>query len=413
MDTDLPADQGATAAAAWIESQFKHFSKESGGRLEVRRDTFTEQPQSRIPSPTTITNVYAILPGVDPVQSKRMYLVTGHYDTRNSDTLDSHGSAPGANDDSSGVAVSLECARVLSKLRLPATLVFVAVAGEEQALNGSQHLAQLARKEGWQLAGVLNNDIVGGNTTPGDGLQDKTAVRIFSEGIPATARAEQIRQLESLGALSDSPSRELARAICELSPAYFVAADDIVRSSAVFHPVLVFRRDRFLRGGDHLSFNREGFPAVRLTEWREDFNHQHQNVRTENGVQFGDLIQFVDCKYVASVARLNAATLATLASAPGEPRNVKIVTNNLDNATTLKWNAPETAPAHTQYEIVWRQTTAPNWEFFVSAGALLDKPDAAQHEVTLPIAKDNVIFGVRSLDSSGHTSPAVMPFPEH
>ena len=412
MDTDLAANQGATAAAAWLESQFKQFSKESGGRLEVKRDTFTEQPQSRIPKPTSITNIYAVLPGVDPAQSKRMYLVTGHYDTRNSDTMDSHGFAPGANDDSSGVAVSLECARVLSKLKLPATVVFVAVAGEEQGLNGSHHLAQFAKKEGWELAGVLNNDIVGGNTTPGDTLQDDATVRVFSEGIPSTATPEQIHQLESLGALSDSPSREFHRAMWELSPTYFATTHDALRSNVAFHPVLVFRRDRFLRGGDHMSFNQEGFPAVRLTEWREDFNHQHQNVRTDNGVQFGDLIQFVDCNYVANVARLNAATLATLASAPGQPRNVKILTKNLDNATTLNWDAPENAPAHTQYEIVWRETTAPNWEFSTSANAFGDQASATPHAATMPIAKDNVIFGVRSVDAAGHASASVIPFPE-
>ena len=187
MTKDLPAGQGVSAAADWIESEFKRYSDACGGCFEVKRDTFTESPQTRIPQPTTITNVYAILRGSDPVQAKRMYLVTGHYDSRNTDGLDTHGEAPGANDDASGVAVSLECARVLSKIKPPATIVFVAVAGEEQGLNGSRHLAKLARSEGWKLEGVLNNDIVGGNTTPGDTLQNKSLVRVFSEGVPESA----------------------------------------------------------------------------------------------------------------------------------------------------------------------------------------------------------------------------------
>ena len=295
MDTDLPPGQGVSAAADWIAQEFVEYSADCGGCLEVKRDTFTQEaeppPQGRIPKPTIITNVYAVLHGSDPRQAARMILVTGHYDSRNSDTMNTKGEAPGANDDASGVAVSLECARVLSRLKLPATLVFVAVAGEEQGLNGSRHLAELAKREGWQLEGVLNNDIVGGNTTPGDTLQDKSLVRVFSEGIPATATPDEIKRITALGLESDSPSRELARAIADVSRSYQLATP--------FHPVLIFRRDRYLRGGDHSSFNQEGFPAVRFTEWREDFNHQHQDVRVENGVQYGDLLQFVDFDYVA------------------------------------------------------------------------------------------------------------------
>ncbi len=322
MDTDLPPGQGVSAAADWIAGEFQRYSDACGGCLEVKRDTFTQQaeppPQGRIPKPTTITNVYAILRGRDPAQATRMVLVTGHYDSRNSDTMNTRADAPGGNDDASGVAVSLECARVLSSLKLPATLVFVAVAGEEQGLNGSRHLAQLAKHEGWQLEGVLNNDIVGGNTTPGDTLQDKSLVRVFSEGIPATATPDEIKRITALGLESDSPSRELARAIAAVSRSY--------QLSSAFHPVLIFRRDRYLRGGDHTSFNQEGFAAVRFTEWREDYNHQHQDVRIESGVQYGDLLKFVDFEYVASVARLNGAALATLAAAPAPPQNVRIVT---------------------------------------------------------------------------------------
>jgi hypothetical protein len=392
MEQDLPAGQGINAAADWIEAEFKRYSTECGGCLEVKRDTFTEPSKNRIPKPTTITNVYAILRGSDPTQAKRMYLVTGHYDSRNSDTLDARGEAPGANDDASGVAVSLACARVLSKLKPAATLVFVAVAGEEQGLNGSHHLAQLAKAEGWQLEGVLNNDIVGGNTTPGDHLQDKWAVRVFSEGVPATATVEQAKQADSLGYSSDSPSRQLARAVLEVATTY----------GGKFRPVLEFRRDRFLRGGDHTSFNQEGFAAVRFTEWREDFNHQHQNPRTENGVEYGDLLKFVDFGYVTQVARVNAATLATLASAPPPPENPRVITANLDNNTTLEWDS-EAAPAGVRYEVVWRELTAPQWERSLTV---------ADNKATLPVSKDNVIFGVRSVDMAGHRSLTVVPTPQ-
>jgi len=412
MTKDLPPGQGVTAAADWIESEFKRYSDACGGCLEVRRDTFTESPQSRIPQPTTITNVYAILRGSDPAQAKRMYLVTGHYDSRNTDVLDTHGAAPGANDDASGVAVSLECARVLSKLKFPATLVFVAVAGEEQGLNGSRHLAKLAKSEGWDLEGVLNNDIVGGNTTPGDTLQNKSLVRVFSEGIPASATPDQARLIQVLGYESDSPSRELARMILSVSETYHGAGGARKSSSAYFQPVLEFRRDRFLRGGDHTSFNQEGFAAVRFTEWREDFNHQHQNVRTENGVEYGDLLKFVDFRYVARVAALNAATLATLAYAPPAPENVRVVTKDLDNNTTLQWSGAN-APANEKYEVVWRELTAPDWQFFIAADKVSSfSVNNGAYRITLPISKDNVIFGVRAVDAGGHRSPAVAPLPE-
>ena len=309
--------------------------------------------------------------------------------------------------------MSLECARVLSRLKLPATLVFAAVAGEEQGLNGSAHLAKLARSEGWEIEGVLNNDIVGGNTTPGDTLQDKAAVRVFSESLPANATPEEIRRLVMLGYESDSPSRELARAIADVGRSYDAMPAGKVASATVgFHPVLEFRRDRFLRGGDHSSFNQEGFAAVRFTEWREDFNHQHQNVRTENGVEYGDLLKFVDFDYVARVARLNAATMAVLGSAPPPPEKVKIVTRDLDNNTTLHWVDGHGAPSGTSYEILWRETTAPDWERFSPVRSDQRKSAGEEYTAVLPVSKDNVIFGVRAVDPTGHRSVAVAPMPE-
>lgn len=420
METDLPAGTGINAAADWIEAQFQKISSDCGGCLEVKRDTFTQPPgtgpNARVTKPTTITNIYAILHGSDPRQATRMLLVTGHYDSRNSSNFDTHGEAPGANDDASGVAVSLECARALTRLKPPATVVFVAVAGEEQGLYGSHHLAELAKQQGWQLEGVLDNDIVGGNTTPGDQFQNKHAVRVFSEPIAETATPEEIRRILFLGYDSDSPSRELARAIADTARTYPESHADVSRPAAAgLEPVLEFRHDRFQRGGDHSSFNEEGFAAVRFTEWREDFNHQHQNVRVENGVQFGDLLKFVDFDYVARVARLNAATLAVLASAPPEPVNVQFpqpgpVFDNSINNTTITWQNGDGAPAGTKYEIVWRPTDAPDWQRSVPV------PQTSQNlgdwSFTLPVSKDNVIFGVRAVDAAGHRSPAVIPMPE-
>jgi hypothetical protein len=425
MDTDLPPGTGVSAAADWIESEFKRISSACNNCLEVKRDDFVEPastaPNARITKPTKIANIYAILRGTDPAQAARMVLVTGHYDSRNSTNANTHDPAPGANDDASGVAVSLESARVLSKLKFPSTIVFVAVAGEEQGLNGSAHLAKLAKSENWQLEAVLNNDIVGGDTTPGNttppNIQDKTAVRVFSEGLPANATPEQIRAIQGLGAEGDSPSRELARAIVDVDDTYFHVTsqhapippgarfhNNLMRMIPAFHPVLIFRRDRFLRGGDHTSFNQEGFAAVRFTEWAENFDHQHQNVRVENGIQYGDLLQYVDFNYVANVTRLNAATLATLASAPGIPQNVHILTTALDNNSELTWDAPTGAPANTTYEVVWRAADQPIWTNFASAGPA--------HSLKLAVSKDNVVFGVRSVDPAGHRSTAVLPTPE-
>lgn len=405
MDTDLPAGTGINAAADWIYSEFERYSQACGGCLEVKRDVYTEPavPGSRIQRATKLQNIYAILKGTDPAQAERRVLVTGHYDSRNSNVMDSHNPAPGANDDASGTAVSLECARVLSQHKFPSTIVFVAVAGEEQGLKGSAHLAKLAKSEGWHLEAVLNDDIVGGDTTPGDHLADKSAVRVFSEGIPGPATLEQVHQDQILGAENDSAARELARAVVDVDRTYFHRASASAAATPVFHPVMIFRRDRFLRGGDHTSFSNEGFAAVRFTEWRENYDHQHNNLRVENGKQYGDLIQYDDFPYIANVARLNMATLATLASAPGEPRNVTVVTTNLDNNTTLKWEPPAGMPADATFEVVWRDTDLPNWTTFVSAGT--------NTSITLPVSKDNVIFGVRSVDRAGHRSPAVYPLP--
>ena len=411
-DTGLPPNTGILAAADYIKAQFDSIGAACGGCLEVKVDAFIEPagtgPRTRILKPTPIRNIYAILRGTDPVASKRMYLVTGHYDTRNTDVFNTRLDAPGANDDSSGTAVSMESARILSKYKFPATLVFVAVAGEEEGLNGSHHLALLAKQEGWQLEGVLNNDIVGGDTTPGDALQDKERVRVFSQGLLPTT-IEQARQSITLGLDNDTPSRELARSVLDAARTYLPTN---VRATPL-QPVMELRLDRFLRGGDHKSFSDEGFPAVRFTEWRENFNHQHQNVRTEGGIEYGDLLKFDDFTFIANVARLNMATLATLAKSPGEPHNVRVVTTNLDNNTTLKWDPPTAFTGNVRYQILWRETAINDWQYSTDAAAFpaIGK-DAAVTAATLPVSKDNVFFGVRACDTNGHCSAAVTPVPE-
>jgi hypothetical protein len=391
-EESIKAGKGIGAAREWIKAEFDRYSKECGGCLEVKADTFTEPPGERISKPTEITNVYAVLRGGDPAQADRIVLVTGHYDSRNSDTFNGTDPAPGANDDGSGTAVSLECARVLSnassKAKFPATIIFLTVAGEEQGLNGSKHFAQMAEQQGWKLEAVLNNDIVGGNLGAG---QDASVVRVFSEGVPAAASEAGIKRIRMLGGENDSPSREVARYIADVGRSY----------DAGVKPVLIFRQDRFLRGGDHYAFNQQGFAAVRFTEFREDFNHQHQNVRSENGIEYGDLPKFVDFDYVAHVARLNAAALASLASAPAPPARVRMLTQNLENDTTLMW---EPSPGAAAYEVVWRATNAADWEYAqtISGGT----------RATLKVSKDNVIFGVRAVDAAGHRSLPVVPEPE-
>ena len=380
--------RGIGAAREWIRSEFERYSKDCGGCLEVKTDAFKEPPMDRIPKATEITNVYAVLKGTDPTQSKRIVLVTGHYDSRNSDTLDVKGDAPGANDDASGTAVSLECARVLSRLKFPATIIFLTVAGEEQGLNGSRHFAKMAKEQGWNIEAVLNDDIVGGDRNP---EQDSSVVRVFSEGLPTAASEQDVKRIRALGGESDSGSRELARYVALVGRTYDTGVN----------AMLVSRPDRYLRGGDHSSFNQHGFSAVRFTEFREDFHHQHQNVRKENGIEYGDVTKFVDYNYVAYVTRLNAATLALLASAPAPPGNVHLLTKDLENDSTLTWDA---SPGATGYEVLWRATTSAEWEHAQRFGNVT--------RATLKISKDNVIFAVAAVGAAGHRSLAVVPTPE-
>ena len=386
----LNAGRGIDAARLWIVAEFERYARACGGCLDVETYKFVQPQSERIPSPTEITDIYAVMNGTDAGNAKRIVLVTGHYDSRNSDPLDTKDYAPGANDDASGTAVSLECARVLSQMKFPGTIIFLAVAGEEQGLYGSQRFAQMAKERGWDIEAVLNNDIVGGDKNAG---QVASIVRVFSEGLPMGAPDQDTRRIRALGEESDSGSRQLARFIAEVGRTY----DTGVK------PMLVFRPDRYLRGGDHTSFNQQGFAAVRFTEFREDFNHQHQTPRTEKGVEFGDFSKFVDYDYVTRVARLNAATLAALAAGPAPPASVHLLTKSLENDSTLTWEASPGGLA-TEYEVLWRATTSPEWEHALKVGNVT--------RTTLQISKDEVIFAVRSVDKSGHRSLVVVPVPE-
>ncbi len=389
-EASIAAGKGIGAAREWIKSQFERYSRDCGGCLEVKTDSFTQPVSSRVATPTVITNVYAVLKGTNAEDAKRIVLVTGHYDSRNSSNENVTDAAPGANDDGSGTSVSLECARVLSKLKFPGTIIFLTVAGEEQGLYGSKHFAEFAKSQGWDVEAALNNDIVGGDKSEG---QNPKVVRVFSESIPENTTEAQVKRIRALGGESDSSSRELARYVVQTARTYQLPVS----------PLLEFRQDRFLRGGDHISFNEEGFPAVRFTEYRENFTRQHQNVRTENGIEYGDLPKHVDYDYVANVARLNAATLAELASAPGAPQNVRIETKELVNDSTLVWEPPADGRA-TGYEVLWRATSAPDWEHSQSVGKVT--------RATLPVSKDNVIFAVESIDEAGHKSQPIVPVPE-
>ncbi|MCT2277546.1 M20/M25/M40 family metallo-hydrolase [Micromonospora chalcea] len=381
--------RGIGAARDWIHAQLSGYAAASGGRMSVELQSYVQQPASRIPTATTITNVVATLRG--DVTPERVYVITGHYDSRATDVMDAVSDAPGADDDASGVAVVMELARVLSTRRTEATIVLAAVAAEEQGLYGSAYLAAQLKAAGADIQGMFSNDIVGSSTAD-DGTRDPRTVRLFAEGVPTAETPAEASVRQSVGGENDSPSRQLAR---------FVT--DVAENSATGMDVrVIYRRDRYLRGSDHISFLREGWPAGRFTEPNEDFAHQHQDVRVVDGVQYGDLPEFCDFDYITRVARVNAATLWSLAQAPGTPKNVTVVTTNLTNDTTLRWQrGPE--PDLAGYEVVWRETTADQWQKVLPVGDVT--------EVTIDLSKDNVFFGVRAVDRAGHRSPVAFPKP--
>jgi hypothetical protein len=393
LSDPLPSGDGIGGAASWIRAEFERVSKEAGGRLMVELDTFDQPPAPpRIPAPVQITNVVATLPGTDPDPAGRMLVVSGHYDSRATNPLDATSTAPGADDDGSGTAAVLELARVMSHYKFAATIVFLAVAGEEQGLNGSTHWAQAAKEKNADIEAMLDNDIIGSSRAEG-GDVDRGVVRLFAQGVPPTAKPDDAQlALLRAGGENDTPPRELARAIREVAGEYIPS----------FKVRVIYRADRYLRGGDHLPFLERGYPAVRFTEPAEDYRRQHQDVREEKGIQYGDTPDDVDFAYTADVARVNAAALAVLARAPAPPAQVQIETARLENDTTLRW-APNAEADLAGYRIVWRETTSPFWEHSMDVAKDVNR-------FTVPGAsKDNLIFGLEAFDTAGHASPAVFP----
>jgi hypothetical protein len=377
--------RGVFAARAYLLARFREIARGSGGRMTVALDSYvqTADPKRRIPRDVEISSVIATLKGDDP--SGRTYVMSSHYDSRNSDNDDGVHDAPGADDNGSGTSAVVEAARVLATVPMHGTVVFACFDSEEQGLFGSAHFAKTLKDAHVDVQGDLNNDIVGASVGD-DGVKRDDFLRIFSESMPVGTDPARVNVI---GGENDSPSRELARFAKETSDAYATG----------LRGMLIWRADRFLRGGDHESFNAQGFPALRFTEPAENFNHQHQNVRVENGVQYGDLLQYVDFDFLAKVTRYNAATLAALALAPAAPK-VVVETKNLTNDTTLTW---QPVPRATRYEILRRATTDPVWTDVQDAGAVTT--------ATLKFSKDNWLFGVRAVDAEGHRSPAGYPTP--
>jgi Zn-dependent M28 family amino/carboxypeptidase len=390
---DNPA-RGIGAARDWLYSEFQKASETSGGRMKVEKQTFEQAPGKypRIARTTTLTNVVATLRGTQPASENRLYVVSGHYDSMCTSPTDAECDAPGANDDASGTAAVLEMARVMAKYEFDATIIFMAVAGEEQGLVGSGYFAEQAKQKNWNIEAMFTNDIVG-NTLGGNGVRDRRTLRVFSEGVPSSETNDEANVRRGVGGENDSAPRQLARFIKETAARYVPS----------MNVMMIYRRDRYLRGGDHIPFLERGYAAVRFTEPNEEYKHQHQNVRVENGVQYGDLPEFVDFAYIAQVARVNAANLAALALAPARPKSVGIVTTRLTNDTDLKWDA-NTEPDLAGYEIVWRDTVSPVWTNSRAVGRVTS--------YTMPgMSKDNYFFGVRAVDRQGNRSPVSFPRP--
>jgi Peptidase family M28 len=385
--------RGIGAATDWVIGQMQAIAATSNGGMTVQRQSFVQPVSSRIPVPTQITNCIATLQGT--ATPERFYVVTGHLDSRVTDVLDFTSDAPGADDDASGVAVVLELARLFAGHRFPGTVVFATVAGEEQGLYGSSFMAQQMKAAGNDVQGMFSNDIVGASQAWDGTRPDPHSLRLFVEGIPTAATPGQIALMQSVGGENDGATHQLARFVVESAPRDLTDMDIRV----------IWRRDRYLRGSDHLSFQKEGYPAARFTEPRENFDHEHQNTQVVNGVQFGDLIEFVDFDYAARVAKVNAAALWSLATAPSTPTGVQIHTTppgtlSGTNITTLSWTAnPETDV--TGYEVVTRETTEADWTSAIGVGNVTT--------VALDIAKDNVQFGIRAIDQAGHRSPVAFP----
>jgi hypothetical protein len=381
----LGTKRGVFAARAWIADQFREIAKTSHGRMTVVYDSYVHKADGkRVVRDVEISSVIATLKGDEP--GGRTYVMSSHYDSRNSDNADTTHDAPGADDNGSGTSAVIEAARVMAGLPTRASVIFATYDAEEQGLLGSAHHAAALEASGVDVQGDLNNDIVGASV--GDqGEKNPGTMRIFSEALAAGSDPARVN---AIGNENDSPSRELARFAQEIGDRY----------QTDFHGELVFRADRFLRGGDHESFNAAGFPAIRFVEPVETFAHQHQTPRTENQVEYGDLPKFMDFDYLARVTRYNVAVLASLAIGPGCPDSAAVLTRALDNQTQLTWKA---VPGAVTYEVVRRKTTDAVWTEVTDVGNVT--------AATLPFSKDNWLFGVRAVDGHGHRGVAAFPLP--
>jgi len=391
LSTQKDPKRGIGAARNWVLSKFNEFAKQSGGRLTAFIDTTTLQPDGRrVDSLLLLGNVVATLKGIDPADD-RIFIISGHLDNMRTSVMDRVNDAPGANDDASGCAAVLETARILSKHQFPATLIFVTFSGEEQGLLGSNFMAEKARKENWNIEAVLNNDIMGSNNSNETFIIDNTKIRVFSEGLPAFELDKKATTIRNLGTENDGMSRQLARYVKETGERYVPHLE----------VVMIYRNDRYLRGGDHTPFVQRGFAAVRFTEMNENYTRQHQDVRVEKSVQYGDLIDYIDFEYLRKNTAMNLANLANLAKSPGKPNEVKIEVRRLTNMTNLSWKAPKYGKPKGFY-VLMRETTAPHWEkkFFTS-----------DTQLELPYSKDNYFFAVQSVSTDGNESLAEIPVP--
>lgn len=389
MSSPSDPKRGIGAARNWVLNKFREFGKQSNGRLTAFIDTVTLQPDKRrIDTPTLLGNVVATLKGTDP-NDHRIFLISGHLDNMRSSPTDRIGDAPGANDDGSGCAAALECARVMSKTGFSATIIFVAVSGEEQGLLGSNFMATKAKKDSLNIEAVLNNDIMGSNNSSETNIIDNTRIRVFSEGLPAFETEKRAKSIRQFGLENDGKSRQLARYTKEIGERY---VDNLT-------VVMVYRNDRFLRGGDHTPYVENDYAAVRITEMNENFPHQHQNVRTENGVQYGDLPEFMDFEYLRKNTAMNLANLANLAKAPAMPEEVKIDVKKLTNYSYLSWKSPKSGKVKGYYVLI-RETTSAFWQKKIFTTSM---------EFQLPYSKDNYFFAVQSVGESGNESLPVVP----
>lgn len=389
-EQDNPA-RGIGAARDYLFAEFQEISADCGNCLTVEKQTFLQPKAARIPEPTNLTNVVATLKGT--TNPDRVYVVSGHYDSMCTSPTDAKCDAPGANDDASGTAAVVEMARVMSKRKFDATIIFMTVPGEEQGLLGAAYFAEQAKKNNMNIEAMFTNDIIGGVTSYKNAA-DRNSVRVFAEGVPSNETDAEGNTRRSVGGENDSASRQLGRFIKDAADVY----------SPKFRVQMIYRRDRYGRGGDHIPFLERGFAAIRFTEPHEDYTHQHQNLRTENNIFYGDTPEFVDFDYVANVTRVNAASLALLALAPARPKNVGIITGRLTNDTDLKWDANAADADLAGYEIVWRDTSSPVWTNSVSVGNVTAY-------TAKEMSKDNYFFGVRAIDKAGNRSPVSFPRP--